>query len=196
PSQIKRAPPRLKLVKKSLSLDQQLRGASQERIWDSDHSLNSTPNSSISNLRSRYAYAGGYESDSSGSGIFPLSNTMLRLRPGFSKDSSFAGGSDSDTSAVSSAEPKKTLKERFKIRKSSKSSDDEALKQKLALQGFEKSPIELAKQREKKEKSLRYKISKTLSKTFSRSSSALPEIESTSRTKSPTRSKSPEMKKV
>ncbi|KAH9419233.1 Protein soga3, partial [Dermatophagoides pteronyssinus] len=205
PGQIKRAPPRLKLVKKSLSLDQQLRGASQERIWDSDHSLNSTPNSSISNLRGRYAYGGGYESDSSGSGFFAPSNTMLRLRPGFSKDSSFAGGSDSDTSVLSSAEPKKTLKERFKIRKSSKSSDDEALKQKLALQGFEKSPIELAKQREKKEKSLRYKISKTLSKTFSRSASVLSETpetqsskqhQSINRTKSPTRSKSPEVKKL
>ena len=32
----------------------------------------------------------------------------------------------------------------------------------------------MAKQREKKEKSLRYKISKTLSKTFSRSTSTLP----------------------
>ncbi|KAH7640466.1 hypothetical protein HUG17_7933 [Dermatophagoides farinae] len=186
PSHIKRAPPRLKMVKKSLSLDQQLRGASQERIWDSDHSLNSTPNSSISNLRSRYAYGGGYESDSSGSGFFAPSNTLLRLRPGFTKDSSFAGGSDSDTSAISAAEPKKSLKERFKIRKSTKSSDDEALKQNLTLQGFEKSPIELAKQREKKEKVFDIKYLKHCPK---HSLVVHP-------TKSPTRSKSPEVKKL
>lgn len=225
PSAVKRAPPRAnKLVKKSLSLDQQLaqsgmRGASQERIWDSDHSVNTTPNSSVSNLRfpPRYGYA-GYESDSSGSSFFGPAGA-LRLRQGFTKEGSFAGGSESDTSAASiqpGGTPKKTLKEKFKIRRSSKTSDtgtvastaeDEKtklLKQKLTLQGFEISPIELAKQREKKEKSLRYKISKTLSKTFSRSTSVLEGSEGSAerskspsgRNKSPSRTKSPTRKET
>lgn len=215
PSQFKRAPPRLKLGKKSISLDQQLQGtSSQDRIWDSDQSLNSTPNSSISNLRyggNRYGYA-GYESDSSGSSFYGPNH----LRPDLVRDRSV--GSDSDASAISTnADSKKigsglALKERFKVKRSSKSSsitsDDENLKQlktKLALSAFDKSPIELAKQREKKQKSLRYKISKTLSKTFSRSASILPEVSAandgslstsgghhhskSNRTKSPTRTK-------
>lgn len=204
PSLIKRAPPRLKLIKKSLSLDQQLansRGASQERIWESDRgSLGSTPNSSISNLRvaGRYGYA-GYDSDSSGSSFF-MPSGVLKLKNTFSKEGSY-GGSESDTSAASQmqssvASTKKTSKDRMKVK--SKNSE-ETNKQKLALQGFELSPIELAKQREKKEKSLRYKISKTLSKTFSRSTSVLPtNVESDNeqtkknRNKSPSRTKTPE----
>ncbi|KAJ6222389.1 hypothetical protein RDWZM_000934 [Blomia tropicalis] len=217
PCSIKRAPPR-KLAKKSLSLDQHLtnsRGVSQERIWDSDHSLNTTPNSSVSNLRfaPRYGYA-GYESDSSASSFF-MPSSVLRLKPGFTKESSFAGGSESDTSINSSMQSKEKLSSKgrlLKIGRSSKTSEhgggggggtseDESnkLKQKLTLQGFEMSPLELAKQREKKEKSLRYKISKTLSKTFSRSTSVLPidgtdgaeTSKSRNRNKSPSRTKSP-----
>lgn len=229
PSAVKRAPPRTKsLGKKSLSLDQQLGRASQERqIWgDSDQSLNTTPNSSVSNLRfgggpPRYGYA-GYDSDSSGSSFFGPGG-QLRLKSGFAKEGSFAGGSESDTSAASGVpggKVKTSLKEKFKIvRRSSKTSDPgttgaaaasdtedkqtKLLKQKLTLAGFEMSPLELAKQREKKEKSLRYKISKTLSKTFSRSTSVLDgeggvgaaeRSKSPKRTKSPSRTKSPTRK--
>ena len=228
PSAVKRAPPRTKsLGKKSLSLDQQLGRASIERqIWgtggadsDANTSLNTTPNSSVSNLRFggaggvRYGYA-GYDSDSSGSSFFGPGG-QLRLKSGgtFAKEGSFAGGSESDTSAASGVPGGKTktsLKEKFRIRRSSKTSDPgttggavtdtedkqtKLLKQKLTLAGFEMSPLEMAKQREKKEKSLRYKISKTLSKTFSRSTSVLDGGESSAgaaeRSKSPKRTKSP-----
>lgn len=163
-----RAPPRLK-GRKSLSLDQQIQqssGASQERIWESADSANTTPTSSVSNLRGGAFYRGftgytGYESESS----------LERYR--WAREGSY-GDSDVSAPAGGVAKPKKSLKEKFLP----KSSDDTSKMAQvglnpLALHGLDVSPLELAKQRQKKESSLKYRLSKTLSKTFSRSSSAL-----------------------
>ena len=174
PSSVIRAPPRPKaLAKKSVSLDYQIgasgtRGASQERIWDSGDSLNTTPTSSVSNFRTSGPYRGfsaysGYDSDASYS-----RNT---------REGSY--GADSETSLPANPQTRRPL---FKFVRNKKDSIEESPTgdriasagfATLALHGFEASPIELARQRQKKEHSLRYKISKTLSKTFSRSSSSL-----------------------
>ena len=172
PSSIIRAPPRPKaMAKKSVSLDYQIggsgdRGASQERIWETDDSANTTPTSSISNLRSAGPYRGftaysGYDSDASNSR--------------YTREGSFP---DSETSLPAVPQQKRSL---FRFIKKTNSIEDSSTGgsiagaglTSLALHGFEASPIELAKQRQKKEHSIKYRISKTLSKTFTRSSQSL-----------------------
>ncbi|XP_054157646.1 kinesin-related protein 4-like [Oppia nitens] len=196
PREIIRAPPRPKaLAKKSVSLDYQIgasgqRGASQERIWESGDSANTTPTSSVSNLRVSGHYRGftalsGYESDASHSR--------------YTREGSF--GADSDTSLPAVPQSKKSL---FKFIKKTRSIEDSTIGggiasaglTSLAVHGFEESPIELAKQRQKKENSLKHKISKTLSKTFSRSSSSLQTTEDKKekRPTSPNRALSPTRK--
>ncbi|CAG2167381.1 unnamed protein product [Oppiella nova] len=173
PNAVIRAPPRPKaLAKKSVSLDYQIgasgnRGASQERIWESGDSANTTPTSSYSNLRVGGPYRGfttysGYDSDASHSR--------------YTREGSY--GADSDTSLPAVPHHKKSF---FKFTKKTNSIEDSSTGgsiasaglTSLAVHGFETSPIEREKQRLKKEHSLKYKISKTLSKTFSRSSSSL-----------------------
>ena len=169
-----RAPPRPKaMAKKSVSLDYQIggsgnRGASQERIWDSGDSANTTPTSSISNIRvAAGPYRGfnaysGYDSDASYSR--------------YTREGSF--GADSEPSLPAVPSHKRSL---FKFIRKTNSIEESATGgsianaglTSLALHGLEPSPIELAKQRQKKEHSLKYKISKTLSKTFNRSTSSL-----------------------
>ncbi|XP_015795154.1 myosin-2-like [Tetranychus urticae] len=157
-----RAPPRPKaLAKKSLSLDQTMgANGSQERIWDSgDESLNSTPGSSMTNLRypsaAIYLHRGGcssisgYESESS---YGPDSARWTRER---------SYGSDVSAPAVISSNTSRPKKSIFGLLKKTHS--------------IESPPTNETgrENRDKKESSLRSKISKTLKKTLSRSSSSL-----------------------
>ncbi len=178
PNTIIRAPPRPKaLAKKSVSLDQTIgtsgyKGASQERIWDSGDSAATTPTSSVSNLR-----ISGYRGFTSYSGYDSDASAGAYSR--YTREGSF--GNESDSSLPTAPHSKRSLKDRFRFIKKTNSIEDtntgggiaQAGLTSLALHGLETSPFEIAKQRQKKEHSLKYKISKTLSRTFSRSASTL-----------------------
>ena len=166
-----RAPPRARsLNKKSISLDQQLgqsglRGASEERIWESDaDSARTTPASSYTNL---------------GMGFVGVGYGSRRMNSGYdSETSSFGKGSigESDASAPagSTTKVKKSIKEKLKSLKKTHSIEETTTGSALADAGLKSlalhpSPFELAssvKGKKKKDSSIKSMITKTLSKTF------------------------------
>lgn len=173
-----RPPPRPRsMAKKSLSLDHNMTGGSSfEQIWDSgDESIQTTPGSSVSNLKYQPIYGNplkgvhssisGYESDSSWRWTRESSYGSDVSAP-----AAMSGGGDyhhhrhhhhHSSSSSSSSRPKKSF---FGLLKKTVSSENTATLQESENGG---------KEREKKEKSLRSRISRTLRKTLSPSSSNL-----------------------
>lgn len=166
-----RPPPRPKaMAKKSLSLDHNMAmGSSYEQIWDSgDESIQTTPGSSVSNLKYQPIYGhfkgghssiSGYESDSSWRWTRESSYGSDVSAP-----AAMSGSADHyrHHHSSSSSRPKKSI---FRLLKKTHSNDNNALEH-ADSEGK-------SKDRDKKEKSLRSRISRTLRKTLSPSSSNL-----------------------
>lgn len=171
-----RAPPRPKaLAKKSLSLDQNisnLTSASQERIWQSGESLATTPASSITNLRYglgmpnpyyQYPHRGGYSSISGYESEGSFGHDSYR----YQREGSYGDRSDVSAPATPATKQKKTLRDKFRLlNKRPESVGDSGSQGSLDSKSA-------AAERDKKESSLRSRISKTLKKTLGRSSDTL-----------------------
>ena len=145
--------------KKCLSLDQSklMTNNSREHVWDSeDESINTTPGSSISNLRSprtlNYKQSiSGYESEGS-YGFDQL---------GRKRESSFDNISDTSAPAASTSKSKRSL---FNLLKKTRSVDN-------TCSSFDEDRRKSLKS--SKDKGLRTKISKVLKKTLTSSYSSL-----------------------
>ncbi|XP_074603575.1 uncharacterized protein LOC141857068 [Brevipalpus obovatus] len=168
-----RVPPRSKsMAKKSLSLDHNMTAhSSYEQIWDSgDDSVQTTPGSSVSNLKYPPIYAHRRPEHSSISGYESDSSWRWTRESSYGSDVSAPAVMNSDhhhrrdhSSSSATSRPRKSF---FRLLKKTHSIDNNAIASGSDADGKHKD-------QEKKVKSLRSRISKTLWKTLSPSSSNL-----------------------